>query len=623
MKIDIQSIDKLIGAPYNPRKDLKPGDKEYDKLKQSIEHFGYVEPIIVNDRTGYVVGGHQRLKVLQDLGYTEVEVVHVDLDENNEKALNVALNKVSGDWDADKLEDLLRELNLAEDFDVELTGFDMGELDTLFSGAIEDAAEEYNKNKVDKDKQKDWLSKSGSNGKTLKDRFGYNPFSVLNASILYTNDNDWTKSVKWWRELIKDTGEGRPKATVTSAIGGYSETVSILDPALCELVCKWFLPAAEGNKVFDTFAGDTVFGFVSSFLGNNFTGIELREEQAEYNNKRVTEFGLPAHYICDDALNVLNHFEAESQDLYFSCPPYFNLEVYSDKENDASNQDTYEDFYDILDRAFTDAVKCLKENRFAVIVCGDVRNKKTGEYYDFPGDIKRTFKNAGCKLWSELILCNKLGSAVYRASGNMKTRKIVKVHQNVLVFYKGDTSKIKDEFPIIEMGPAEYAKFDIDTSDDSSKDRFQIISMSIDDIDDVCKLWNKHVDVLSVPYRQNILTAIENNNAFVLKNSLGMIGGFLIFKTLKRRNCGKLTELCVDEKYRHSGLGVKLVKYFVDNCSGCDFYILDAVVGADNNSFYEKFCTPGDVRKLNGGKQLCEYLIDTERLGEMCESSDE
>lgn len=152
MKIDIQSIDKLTGAPYNPRKDLKPGDKEYDKLKQSIEHFGYVEPIIVNDRTGYVVGGHQRLKVLQDLGYTEVEVVHVDLDENNEKALNVALNKVSGEWDADKLEDLLRELNLAEDFDVELTGFDLGELDTLFSGAIKETDSEDN---VDTDTKKD------------------------------------------------------------------------------------------------------------------------------------------------------------------------------------------------------------------------------------------------------------------------------------------------------------------------------------------------------------------------------------------------------------------------------------------------------------------------------------
>lgn len=474
MKIDRLSIDKLKMAEYNPRKDLKPGDAEYEKLKRSIEHFGYVEPVIVNDRTGLVVGGHQRVKVLKDLGYTEIEVVHVDLDEANEKALNIALNKISGEWDAEKLEDLLRELNLNEDLDVLLTGFDTSELDTLFSGSLDDDDEtededgEYNKNKLNKDKHKDWLNNSGDDRKTLKERFGYNPFSVLNASILYTNDSDWTKSVKWWRELIKDTGEGRPKATVMHAIGGYGETVSILDPALCELVCKWFLPAADGNKVFDTFAGDTVFGFVSSFLGNNFTGIELREEQANYNNKRVTEFGLPARYICDDALNVLKHFETESQDLYFSCPPYFDLEVYSDKENDASNQETYEDFYAILDKAFTDAVKCLKENRFAVVVCGDVRDKKTGEYYDFPGDIKRTFKNAGCKLWSELILCNKLGSAIYRANNQMKTRKIVKVHQNVLVFYKGDSSKIKDEFPSVDFGPAEYAKFDIDTSDEDA-----------------------------------------------------------------------------------------------------------------------------------------------------------
>ena len=272
-------------------------------------------------------------------------------------------------------------------------------------------------------------------------------------------------------------------------------------------------------------------------------------------------------------------------------------------------------------------MKCLKENRFAVVVCGDVRDKKTGEYYDFPGDIKRTFRNAGCKLWSELILCNKLGSAIYRANNQMKTRKIVKVHQNVLVFYKGDTSKIKDEFPSVDFGPAEYAKFDLDTSDEAPdetiEDNFEIVEMTDDDIDSVSKLWNKHVDVLSIPYKQNIKTAIENNTAFVLKNSLGILGGFLMFKKLKQRNCGKLTELCVDEKFRHSGFGVKLVKHFVDNCDDCDFYILDAVVGAENNSFYNKFCTPGEVRELNGGKQLCEYKIDIERLGELCDCSDE
>lgn len=138
MKIDKLSIDKLKFADYNPRKDLKPGDSEYEKLKRSIEHFGYVEPVIINDRTGFVVGGHQRVKVLKDLGYTEIEVVHVDLDDTNEKALNVALNKISGDWDAEKLEDLLRELNVDTDLDVMLTGFDTSELDTLFSGSLED-----------------------------------------------------------------------------------------------------------------------------------------------------------------------------------------------------------------------------------------------------------------------------------------------------------------------------------------------------------------------------------------------------------------------------------------------------------------------------------------------------
>ncbi len=95
-----------------------------------------------------------------------------------------------------------------------------------------------------------------------------------------------------------------------------------------------------------------------------------------------------ARYICDDGQNVAQHFEPESQDLLFSCPPYFDLEKYSDLPNDASNQGSYEDFIKILENAFTGAVSCLKENRFAAICVGDVRDKNTGFYYDFCGDIK-------------------------------------------------------------------------------------------------------------------------------------------------------------------------------------------------------------------------------------------
>ena len=131
--MEIQKIPllKIKAAKYNPRKDLKPGDAEYEKLKRSIEEFGYVEPVIWNKRTGNIVGGHQRYKILNSLGYTEIDCVVVDIDEQREKALNVALNKISGEFDIPLLTDLLKDLN-EDGFDVSLTGFDAAELDELF-----------------------------------------------------------------------------------------------------------------------------------------------------------------------------------------------------------------------------------------------------------------------------------------------------------------------------------------------------------------------------------------------------------------------------------------------------------------------------------------------------------
>ena len=137
--------------------------------------------------------------------------------------------------------------------------------------------------------------------------------------------------------------------------------------------------------------------------------------------------------------------------MFFSCPPYFDIEVYSDLENDASNQKTYAEFYRIIDTAFSNAIKCLKDNRFAVVVCGDIRNKKTGEYYRFPDDIKATFQKNGMLFYNELILVDNIGTARLRATKYMEVRKVAKTHQNVLVFYKGDPKKIKAEFPIIEV----------------------------------------------------------------------------------------------------------------------------------------------------------------------------
>lgn len=142
MNIEKISVGELKAASYNPRKDLKPGDAEYEKLKRSIQEFGYVEPVIWNKRTRTVVGGHQRLKVMKDLGYEEVDCVVVDLDEQKEKALNIALNKISGEWDEGLLASLLKDLD-NNGYDITFTGFDLAEAQELFgSGSFENVHED-------------------------------------------------------------------------------------------------------------------------------------------------------------------------------------------------------------------------------------------------------------------------------------------------------------------------------------------------------------------------------------------------------------------------------------------------------------------------------------------------
>ena len=262
-----------------------------------------------------------------------------------------------------------------------------------------------------------------------------------------------------WRDLIGDKGESREGtlADKSSLMGAINNGVSILDPVMAELVLRWF--GIEGGKVFDCFAGDTVFGYVAAKLGHTFTGIELRKEQVNINNERVKD--LNANYICDDGQNVGKHLQACSQDLFFSCPPYYDLEVYSDDPKDASNQSTYKDFIKIIETAFAGAIGCLKENRFACVVVGDIRDKD-GFYYDFVGDIKRIFLKYGMPLYNEMIIVEPIGTLPQRVARCMRNRKVGKCHQNVLCFYKGDTQKISNEFKEIHYESEDLEQFNMD-----------------------------------------------------------------------------------------------------------------------------------------------------------------
>ena len=159
MDIEKKNVKDLLPADYNPRKDLQPGDPEYEKLKRSIEQFGYVEPVIWNKQTGRVVGGHQRLKVLIDSGITEVDVVVVDMNTEKEKALNIALNKISGEWDTEKLALVIADLQ-GTDFDVSLTGFDPEELEDLFRDDVKGGVKEDDFD-VEAELKKPTFSKAG------------------------------------------------------------------------------------------------------------------------------------------------------------------------------------------------------------------------------------------------------------------------------------------------------------------------------------------------------------------------------------------------------------------------------------------------------------------------------
>lgn len=128
LNTEIMAISDLLPADYNPRKDLTQDDIQYKQLRKSIQEFNYVDPLIYNTRTKTLVSGHQRLKVLKELGYEEIEVNCVCLDKPKEKALNIALNKISGEWDNEKLNEVLSGLS---DFDFDSIGFNADELENL------------------------------------------------------------------------------------------------------------------------------------------------------------------------------------------------------------------------------------------------------------------------------------------------------------------------------------------------------------------------------------------------------------------------------------------------------------------------------------------------------------
>jgi len=275
----------------------------------------------------------------------------------------------------------------------------------------------------------------------LRERFLEPPFSVLD-----TKTASWqNRKRKWISKGIKSE-IGRDSTAIMSGTDDYrpiskkegydnkDNYVSIFDPALTELMYNWF--CEEGGTILDPFAGGSVRGIVANYLGFKYTGLELRQEQVDSNIQQSLDI-LPIdnqpEYYCGDADRLLDN-KFPMFDMIFSCPPYANLEVYSDLPDDLSNMG-YKDFSFKYHNIIQKALNLLNPNCYAVFVVGDVRDKN-GNYIGFVADTIKIFQRCGAKLYNEAILLNVVASASMRANGNMKTKKLVKIHQNVLVFKK-------------------------------------------------------------------------------------------------------------------------------------------------------------------------------------------
>lgn len=441
MKDRIKELRQVKWREIHP---LQPDNAKvimnFAHIEKSIKKHGFSMPFFGWENEGeiYCVDGHSRLEVLNNMDNVPetLPVLLIDA-KNRQEAVEILIevfNQKSNPFDLEVLEEWI---NIEQvNVNVESINVKVEEIEIDNPEVLESQEEKQKK---------------------LSDRFIIPPFSVLD-----TKQGDWQQRKNYWLSLGIRSEEGiNAKAYTgnddilqdgTKFYNGDSKGTSIFDPVLCELAYKWF--NIPNGKIIDPFAGGSVRGIVAAKLGYEYLGNDLRSEQIEANRLNAKEVlqdsELYPTWTCGDSLNIDTIAKDYKADLVFSCPPYADLEVYSDKKEDLSNMD-YDNFIKIYREIIRKSCEQLNDDRFAVFVVGDVRDKK-GFYRNFVSDTIMAFWNCGVILYNEMILVNMLGNLPMRAGKYFNTaRKIGKQHQNVLVFYKGNPKNIKQNYPELDL----------------------------------------------------------------------------------------------------------------------------------------------------------------------------
>ncbi len=421
MQIVTRKIDDLKPADYNPR---KKSEHVLATVRDSLQTNGWLAPVVINknpDRLDIIVGGHRRLEAARENGEQEVPTIEVNLTLEQEKRLNLQLN-AQEQFDTKGLATLISEMHAADPQSTATLGFSQKAIaDYLYQA-------KYMARKV-----------SG----VLAEKFLVPPFSVLDAK-----QGVWQDRKRIWLELLGDLAETRVGTLAKgehNVMMMYGSGVSSFDPVLAELAYLWFSP--EKGKVLDPFAGSLARGGVSGVLSHPYTGIEIRKDQIDANVRRLAELDVEpgtVNYLHGNALDLNKLVPAEEKfDLIFTCPPYYDLEIYSEGDGDLSAKKSYEAFMAEYESIFQQAVSHLNDNRFVVLVLGDIRDER-GFYRGFVRDNIAIFERMGFKLYNEILYLQALATAPHRAERNMKKRKAVKVHQNILTLYKGDPELLRN-----------------------------------------------------------------------------------------------------------------------------------------------------------------------------------
>lgn len=469
----------------NPLNHRKHPEKQRRVVAASIKELGFVKSVIVNRVTGHIVDGHERVAQALSVGpdvLVDVEFVELSPEDERKALLVLDASSELAEVDALQLDALVAEcafdMDVLSEFATEMLG------EGPSPGADPTAGEG-----------------SGEDGSALAEALAVLsvPPVVVPSSVINCRDGVWQGRKRSWMALGIRSEEGRgvsreemgdeeakrktggllmqswtghpvfykQKNEVEKRLGRrlttadfqanyfvppddvLSSGTSIFDPVLCELMYRWYCP--EGGLVLDPFAGGSVRGMVAAFLGRRYVGCDLRGEQVEANRAqwgavesrvvlgRSGAACVDPVWVETDSRNIDQACSGVLADMVFSCPPYADLEVYSNDPADLSNM-SYDEFVAVYREIVAKSCALLRPNGFAVFVVGEVRGP-SGVYYNFVGDTVRAFLDAGLRLHGEAALVTCVGSLAVRVGRQFANgRKLGKTHQNVLVFVKGSAS---------------------------------------------------------------------------------------------------------------------------------------------------------------------------------------